>query len=145
VAPEQQDGLTEQQSAQRGGSADAPDVIDQPNKPGGRIAALLHSRPPQVRHPRQIVDFWYAAAQLGLYRRPAFEHCASGSIRRCTQRPMAQKPLQIQHACAQSQHPASYRTPCHPETPRNVRYALVATDNLGGCLEDDLNAGYLTR
>ena len=143
MPPEQQHGLTEQRCAEGGDLAGASRTVNEPDEPGGRVAALVDGQPVRVGGGRSVRGAGSVAAELDGDRRPALEQPAHRSAGRRSSPAVPVEPLEVKRPRTEPEHPAPQRARRDPDALGDARHGCVLGENPGGGIENDLDAGDL--
>ena len=145
MAAEQQDGLAEPRSAERGDLVGTAGALDESDEPRRRHEALLRGGPADISRERRIVRAGPIATELDDDRRPALEQRSRRRVGWSATCPVSLEPLKVEAACPQTERPAPDRARGDTATLGDVGHRRTIREHLGNRIEDYLDAGDLAR
>jgi hypothetical protein len=144
MAPEQQDRFSEQRGAARGELARTTRCVDESNQPSGRLAALFRTRPTQVRR-RERHRGAEPPRELRRHRGPTMQQRALRSRARCPPRSMPIQPLEVEHSCAEPEHPDLEGPRYDARRAGDGRQRGAVDNRVRDCTQNDVDAGHFPR
>lgn len=115
---------------------------EEPDQPGGGVAALLDDRAPEVRGRRRVIGT-EAAPQLGPDGAPPMQDRGGGQVGRSAPRPVPAQPLEVEHTGPKSEDPALDRARGNAALVRDGRHLGPVGEDARRRVDDNLDPSHL--